>query len=136
MESESVDLETVLLPFFRATNTLKITNIPQDALDKPLEPAYDRDGSVKFSRNGKPVIKVNKNLSDNIKLVRDNFRKSDTNLELKQYIQSLTAKMNHAIETSDTNSEFIQSIQFLVQPRSEKRPHLFLPGDYERGKRQ
>jgi len=35
--------------------------------------AYDKAGAVRFSQNGKPVIRVAKELSDNVKLVRDNF---------------------------------------------------------------
>jgi tartrate dehydratase alpha subunit/fumarate hydratase class I-like protein len=56
-----------------ATNTVGDTDIPQDALGAPLRLAYDQDGSVKFSKHGKPVIRVAKDNSDNIKMVRENF---------------------------------------------------------------
>jgi hypothetical protein len=35
--------------------------------------AYDKAGAVRFSQTGRPVIRVAKELSDNVKLVRDNF---------------------------------------------------------------
>jgi hypothetical protein len=35
--------------------------------------AYNQDGSVKFSKAGKPVVKVAKDISDNVRLVRENF---------------------------------------------------------------
>jgi len=70
----SVDLETVWLPFFTATNTMGETNIAHDALGAPLRLGYEKDGSVRFSPNtGRPVVKVAKELQDNVKLVRENF---------------------------------------------------------------
>jgi hypothetical protein len=72
----SIDLETVWLPFFYATNTMGETNIPAEALGAPLRLAYNPDGSVKFSKTGRPVTKVAKELSDNIRLVRENFTAS------------------------------------------------------------
>ena len=69
----SVDLEQVWLPFFTATNTQGDTAIPADAIGYPLRLAYAIDGSVKFSKAGRPVLKVAKDLSDSIRLVRDNF---------------------------------------------------------------
>ena len=69
----SVDLETVWLPFFTATNTMGQSAISSEALGAPLRLAYNQDGSVKFSKSGRPVIKVAKDISDSVKLVRDNF---------------------------------------------------------------
>lgn len=69
----SIDLETVWLPFFTATNTMGDTAIPSDALGAPLRLAYNPDGSVKFSKAGRPVTKVAKELADNVRLVRENF---------------------------------------------------------------
>ena len=69
----SIDLETVWLPFFTATNTMGDTRIPHEALGAPLRLAYNPDGAVKFSKSGKPVIRVAKDISDNVKLVRENF---------------------------------------------------------------
>jgi hypothetical protein len=69
----SVDLETVWLPFFTATNTMGDTRIPHEALGAPLRLTYNPDGSVKFSKAGRPVIRVAKDISDNVKMVRENF---------------------------------------------------------------
>ena len=69
----SVDLETVWLPFFTATNTMGDTRISPEALGAPLRLGYNADGTVKFSLTGKPVIRVVKDLADSVKLVRDNF---------------------------------------------------------------
>ena len=66
----SIDLETVWLPFFTASNVTGISAIPNDALGAPLRLAYNQDGSVKFSKSGKPTIKVAKDISDNVKLAR------------------------------------------------------------------
>jgi hypothetical protein len=69
----SVDLETVWLPFFTATNTMQETNLPAEALGAPLRLAYNQDGSVKFSKSGKPVVKVCKDINDSVRMVRENF---------------------------------------------------------------
>ena len=72
----SIDLETVWLPFFYATNVAGETAISPDALGAPLRLAYNADGSVKFSKSGRPVTKVAKELSDSVKMVRENFTAS------------------------------------------------------------
>ena len=69
----SIDLETVWLPFFTATNVMGDTTVPADALGAPLRLQYQKDGTVRFSPNGRPVVRVAKDLSDNIRLIRDNF---------------------------------------------------------------
>ncbi len=69
----SIDLETAWLPFFLATNTMGDTAIPADALGCPIRLAYDRDGSVKFSKTGRPVSRVARPISDSVTLIRQNF---------------------------------------------------------------
>ncbi|GAJ01966.1 unnamed protein product [marine sediment metagenome] len=69
----SIDLETVWLPFFTATNTMGDTAIPADALGCPIRLAYDKDGSVKFSKTGRVVSRVAKPISNSVTLIRQNF---------------------------------------------------------------
>mgnify|MGYP001593590338 CR=1 FL=1 len=70
----SVDLETVWLPFFTASNVMGKTVIPPEALGAPLRLAYGKDGLPKFNTNsGKPVIRVAKELGEGVKMVRQNF---------------------------------------------------------------
>jgi hypothetical protein len=69
----SLDLETVWLPFFTATNTTGDTRIASEALGAPIRLAYDTDGSVKFSKTGRPITKVVKPLADSVRMVRENF---------------------------------------------------------------
>lgn len=69
----SIDLETIWLPFFTATNTMGDTAIPHDALGAPLRLAFDKDGSVKFGKNGRPTVKVVKDIAQGVQLVRENF---------------------------------------------------------------
>jgi len=49
------------------------TAIPSDALGAPIRLAFDNDGSVKFSKTGRPISKVAKPISDNVTLIRQNF---------------------------------------------------------------
>jgi hypothetical protein len=69
----SIDLQQVWLPFFTATNTMGDTAIPSEAIGCPLRLGYDKAGQVRFSQAGRPVIRVAKEIADNVKLVRDNF---------------------------------------------------------------
>ena len=69
----SIDLQQVWLPFFTATNTMGDTAIPSDAIGCPLRLGYDKAGQVRFSQAGRPVIRVAKEIADNVKMVRDNF---------------------------------------------------------------
>ncbi len=80
----SIDLETVWLPLFTATNTMGDTAIPHDALGAPIRLATNKDGSIKFGRNGKPVTRVVKEISQSVALVRENFVAT-----LKDYAQSV-----------------------------------------------
>ncbi len=75
----SIDLEYVWLPFFTASNVQGNTTIPQDVIGAPLRLAKAKDGSVKFSQNGRPVLKVAGELSQQIRLVRENFTASLVN---------------------------------------------------------
>ena len=73
----SIDLETVWLPFFTATNAVGETAIPADALGAPLRLAYEKDGTTpRFSDSGRPVIRVAKELAQHVTYVRQNFTAS------------------------------------------------------------
>jgi hypothetical protein len=69
----SIDLQYVWIPFFTAKNTQGDTLIPHDAIGAPLRLAKDKDGSVKFNKAGRPVLKVAGELSEAIRMVRENF---------------------------------------------------------------
>ena len=69
----SIDLEAVWLPFFTATNTMGDTAISPEALGAPLRLAYNQDGSPKFGKTGRPVVRVVKDLADHVRLIRENF---------------------------------------------------------------
>jgi hypothetical protein len=85
----SIGLNTVWLPFFTATNVEGNTEITPDVLGNPLRLQYDKSGAVRFSVNGKPVIRVAKELSDNIGMVRANFEANLVN-------HANTVKMDNA----------------------------------------
>lgn len=69
----SIDLETVLLPFFVATNTQGVTVISPDALGAPIRLGYSKDGAVRFNKNGRPVTTVAKEIRDQTTILRENF---------------------------------------------------------------
>ncbi len=69
----SIDLETCWLPFLHATNVMGDTAIPAEALGCPIRLSQDRDGAVKFSKSGRPVTKVVKEISQTVTLVRENM---------------------------------------------------------------
>jgi hypothetical protein len=69
----SVGLEEVWLPFFTATNVLGTTRISKEALGAPLRLQREKDGTPRFSQNGKPAIRVNAELNTQIRFVRENM---------------------------------------------------------------
>jgi len=100
----SIDLETVWLPFFTATNTMGDTQIPSDAMGAPLRLAYNPDGSVKFSKSGRPVTKVAKDLADNVRLVRENFTaglQSYANMVITQNPEGYKAEVEKAKQAGE-----------------------------------
>jgi hypothetical protein len=71
----SLDLETVLIPFFCATNAVQKTAIPSEALGAPLRLQYNKDGTPKFSeKTGKPVIRVADKIREQVNLMRENYQ--------------------------------------------------------------
>ena len=69
----ALDLEGVLLPFMVASNARHDSAIPSDALGAPLRLAVNQDGTAKFSKSGKPVIRIAKPISDHVKLMREGY---------------------------------------------------------------
>ena len=68
-----IDVETVWVPFFTATNVMGETNLAADVLGAPIRLAKDKDGEVRFTQSGRPVMRVHKDLNDQINVVRENF---------------------------------------------------------------
>jgi len=95
----SIDLETVWLPFFMATNLMGDTAIPNDALGAPLRLSYNQDGTAKFNKSGRPTIKVVKELADSIRTVRENFTAQLTSYA-GQVIESKPEEYKHLVEVS------------------------------------
>lgn len=72
-KSWSVDVETVWVPYFTATNVMGRSRLPSDVLGAPLRLRYDKDGTPRFDKSGKPTYSVAKSLSDQVRIVRENF---------------------------------------------------------------
>ena len=123
----SIDLETVWLPFFTATNTMGDTAIPSEALGCPMRLAYDKSGAVRFSQSGKPVIRVAKELSANVAMVRDNFTANlisyagqvmNENADGYKAQLELASKMGTPIAQHDGN-ELSKALEAIVEAKAE-----------------
>ena len=68
-----IGLESVWIPMFHATNLEHKTFIPSDALGAPLRLGYEKDGTVKLSASGRPVIRVVKEVQLAVGMIRQNF---------------------------------------------------------------
>jgi len=130
----SIDLELVWLPFFMATNIMGDTAIPNDALGAPLRLSYNQDGTAKFTKAGRPQIKVVKELSDSIRTVRENFTAQLTSYagqvieskpeEYKQLVE-VSREAGQAIIARDKQaiSEAIQrQVEAMTEPEGEPEP--------------
>jgi len=85
-----LDLETTLVPFFTAKAVEGHAYIPPEVLGCPLRLQRDDDGEVKFSKTGKPVIRVAQEMSGMVRLMRENL---EANLQA------------HAVEIKNANPE-------------------------------
>lgn len=103
----SIDLAMVWLPFLTATNVTGQTHLPADALGAPLRLGYNADGSVKFSKAGRPVFKVAKDIADTVRLVRDNFV---ANLQdyASQVMTDMPDQFQHHLDTATKAGEPIK----------------------------
>ena len=72
-KSWAIDVETVWVPFFTATNAMRDTNLAPETLGAPIRLGLQKDGSVRFSSTGRPVMRVAPELTAQIAVVRQNF---------------------------------------------------------------
>ena len=69
----SIPVATTWVPFFTATNVKGLTTIEPDVLGAPLRLAREKDGSIKFSKEGRPMTRVHTVLAEHVKVARDNY---------------------------------------------------------------
>ena len=82
------------------------TAIPNDALGAPLRLSYNQDGTAKFTKAGRPTIKVVKELADSIRTVRENFTAQLTGYA-GQVIQDKPEQYKQLVEVSREASQAI-----------------------------
>ena len=63
----------VWVPFFTATNAAGESHISAESLGYPVRLAKDKDGTPKFADNGRPIVRVVKEISDSVRIIRENF---------------------------------------------------------------
>ena len=69
----SIPVSTTWVPFFTATNVKGLTTMEPDVLGAPLRLAKDKDGSIKFSKAGRPMTRVHPVLAEHVKVARENY---------------------------------------------------------------
>lgn len=69
----SIPLNTVWVPYFTAMKVAGKVDIADETLGAPIRLAREKDGTPRFSEKGTPMTKVAKELSDCVRLVRENF---------------------------------------------------------------
>ena len=69
----SIDVETTWVPFFTATNVMGETQLPDEVLGAPIRLAKSPDGDVRFTKTGRPIMRVAPELNAQIGIVRENF---------------------------------------------------------------
>ncbi len=136
----SVPLAGVWVPFFVATNTAGETDIAPDVLGAPIRLQRNQDGTPKFSKNGKPVLRTVKELSDQIRLVRENFV-----FGLMSYTANIQKTMNaeykaqvNAAEIAGTpiikgdGDAVVAYLEQVKEQAQEKVEHSATPADAEK----
>ena len=69
----SIDVESTWVPFFTATNVMGETTLPEEVLGAPIRLAKSPDGDVRFTKTGRPIMRVAPELNAQIGIVRENF---------------------------------------------------------------
>lgn len=69
----SISVRTTWVPFFTATNVKGLTAIEPDVLGAPERLARDKDGGIRFSKSGRPVMRVHPVLAEQVKTARDYY---------------------------------------------------------------
>ena len=69
----SIDVESTWVPFFTATNVMGETTLPDEVLGAPIRLAKSPDGDVRFTKTGRPIMRVAPELNAQIGIVRENF---------------------------------------------------------------
>ena len=128
----SIGLNSVWIPFFTASNINGETEIAPDALGYPMRLQYDKNtGAVRFSKQGKPVVRVAKELSDAVSMARLNFEANcleyakataKDNPEAYKTHVALCQKMGTPLKEHDTN-ELTKILATMPKPETEtKKP--------------
>ena len=128
----SIDLQEVWIPFFTATNAQGDTSIPPSALGCPLRLGYDKAGQVRFSQAGRPIIRVAKELSDGVRMVRDNFtanliayagKVANDNTEKYKAMIEASVKAGEPIRRYDAN-QLEHALELKAKEEAEKEAEL------------
>jgi hypothetical protein len=69
----SIPVFGVWVPFFTGKNATGETHISHEALGAPVRLAKDGNGSIKFTKSGRPALKLIKELADQVRIVKDNL---------------------------------------------------------------
>lgn len=69
----SISVATTWVPFFTATNVMGKTTLEPDVLGAPLRLAREKDGSIKFSKEGRPMTRVHPVIAEQVKVCRENY---------------------------------------------------------------
>ena len=69
----SIPVFGVWVPFYTAKNATGEAHISHEALGAPVRLAKDGDGSIKFTKSGRPALKLVKELADQVRIVKDNL---------------------------------------------------------------
>ena len=69
----SISVENTWVPFFMASNVKGETQIPYDVLGAPIRLAKNEDGTIKFSKAGRPMTRVHPVLAEQVKVCQEKY---------------------------------------------------------------
>ena len=87
----SIPVATTWVPFFTATNVKELTSIEPDVLGAPLRLAKDKDGTIKFSKAGRPMTRVHPVIAEHVNVARENYE-----ADLLAFVGSVAREMPKA----------------------------------------
>ena len=126
-----IELGMTWVPYFTATNAVGITALPSAALGAPLRLRLGKDGSVQFSKAGRPALSVASELRNEVKLVQDNFiaeLQAFSGLVQREDVEAYAAQVQAAQEAgapivNDAKARIDAAIAEMAKPKVESTPN-------------
>lgn len=131
----SIPLAAVWVPYFTSTNARAKTRLAPEVLGAPLRLAKKEDGSIRFNKAGKPVLRVVSEMNAQIRTVRENLV-SDLLADVAQTQKTHAAEFKAQVEAAQKAGAVIldaqvREVMALIESEEGEAPESIPTGERE-----